>query len=132
MSERVSIRRPHYGEIHRSIPYVIFKSMTRILNAVDDFREPFCYLAKNNKAEVISFTSLSLLTKLFSFLSGLLTKDIKTFFSRTLSGKKNLHKVKIIVSDTKDFAFFYKVNNGQLIIQFHYGEWNAHGCQQHA
>ena len=48
MSGRVSIK-PHYGEIHHSIPYVIVKSMTRILNAVDDFREPFCYLAKKQK-----------------------------------------------------------------------------------
>ena len=92
------------------------------------FQEPHCYVSGNNKAEVISFTSLCSLVKLLSLLSALSARDVKKFFRRTLTvPTRTGHKVELIVDDSRDFAFFYKFSSSRLHIQYHYGEWNAGG-----
>ena len=133
MAGRVAIRRPYYGEIHRNIPYDMFAVIRHVLRNAEDrsFCEPNCYMSRNGKAEVISFTSICSIQKLFSMLSGLSRKEVRTFFSRTLKGSRTNHNVKMIVSPTKDFALVYKLNTGQLDVQFHYGEWNAYGFPRH-
>jgi len=131
LCQRVSLRRPYVGEIQRNIPYTIFKSVTLMLRNSENFHEPSCYVAKNKKGEVISFTCLRSLRKFFSLLSGIKTQTVSTYFSRKLTGMRSLHKVKVIVTPTSDFGFVYKLSTGQLKIQFHYGEWNACGYPQH-
>ena len=131
LAGKVGIRKPYYGEITRSIPFDIFlclKEVLRDLNA----KEPNCYFAQNNKAQVISLTSSHLVHRLFACLSGQTPKKIKSYFKQTLTGlTRHQHKVRLIISTTKDFAFVYKKRNGQLVLQFYYGEWNYHGNPQH-
>ena len=130
LAGRVAIRRPYYAEINRSIPYDIFATARQVLK---DLRhtEPDCYISSNRKAEVISFTSLCLLQEFLSCLSGMSKREVRKFFTRKLTGVKCHHKVKLIVSDEKDFALVYKKSRGQLTIEFNYGEWNANGFPQH-
>lgn len=133
LAGRVSIRRPYYAEIHRSIPYDIFAVIKSIIRNADNvnFQEPSCYIRGNRKAEVISFTSIGPVIKFFSLLSAFRTIEVDKFFSRTLtSTKRSGHKVKVVVEDTKDFAFFYKKSNASLTIQYHYGEWNMRNFPQ--
>jgi len=135
LAGRVSVRKPYYGEIHRSIPYDIFAVLRRIIRNAGDgsFTEPACYMSmKNKKAEVISFTSLCSLQKFFTILSGMSTREVKKFFSRRLtSSPRSGNKVELLVQDTKDFGFMYKHSIGQLSIQFFYAEWNVHGFPKH-
>ena len=131
LSGRLSIRKPYFAEITRSIPYDVFVTARQVLG---DFgaTEPECYIASNRKCEVISLTSLDLLQKFFSCLSGINLREVKKYFTRKLtSGARFNHKVKVIVSKEKDFGFVYKKSKGQLFIQFNYGEWNANGFPQH-
>ncbi|KAK3746675.1 hypothetical protein QZH41_020589 [Actinostola sp. cb2023] len=53
LAGKVSIRRPYYAEIVRSIPYDIFASMNCVIRNADDesFKEPACYMLENKKAE---------------------------------------------------------------------------------
>lgn len=134
LAGRVSIMRPYYAEIHRSIPYDIFAVIRRVITNVDEesFCEPLCYTSGNKKAEVISFTSLDSVEKLFSLLSGINIKDLKKSFSRKLKGRRSGHKVELLVSEDKDFGFLYRKKSGQMDIQFHYAEWNAYGFPQHS
>lgn len=134
MAGRVSIRVPYYGELHRSIPLQLFDEVKRLIwrSVSPRFKEPFCAVGENRKAVVISFTSLCSLVSLFALLSGLSSGEVRKHFSRTLkSATRNGHKVKLIVSPDKDFALVYKRRNGQLTLQFHYGEWNTYGTPWH-
>jgi len=131
LAGKVGIRRPYFGEITRSIPYDIFLAMRQVLRDINA-TEPYCYMAGNKKGEVISLTSLPLLEKVFACLSGQTSKEVKKYLRRKLTGScRYNHKVKVIMSATKDFGFMYKKNIGQLVIQFYYGEWNYHGHPQH-
>ncbi|KAK3728366.1 hypothetical protein QZH41_008966, partial [Actinostola sp. cb2023] len=53
LAGKVSIRRPYYAEIVRSIPYDIFAALNSVIRNADDesFKEPACYMSKNKKAE---------------------------------------------------------------------------------
>ena len=55
-----SIRHPYYSEIHRDMPYNIFKVILELTKSMQGFCEPFCHQGSNKKADVISFTSLRL------------------------------------------------------------------------
>lgn len=121
LAGRVSIRRPYYSEIQHSIPYDIFAALKYVIRNAEeqDFQVPSCYVSSNKKAEVISFTSLGSVQKLFTLLSALCTREVKKFFSRTIKrGIRSGNRVKIIVEETKDFGFFYNKMKGQLDIQF--------------
>jgi len=133
LAGRVSLRRPYYAEVHRSIPYAVFHSLSLVIKqCLDQFKEPLCYSARNKKGEVITFTSIGSLTSFFSLLTGLTQVEVGKFFARTLKGlKRNKHKVKLIVEETKDFAFVYQKGKGQMTLQFYYGEWNTHNYPQH-
>ena len=130
LAGRVAIRKPYYAEIRRNIPYNIYVIVRQVVKDLE-IDEPKCFIGINRKAEVISFTSVHALSKLLALMSGMNTKDIKKFFTRTLKGARTNHKVKLIASEKKDFALVYKKTIGQLIIQFYYGEWNVHGFPQH-
>ena len=64
-----SIRHPYYSEIHRGMPYDIFKVTLKLTKSMQGFCEPFCYQGSNKKADVISFTSLRLVNELLCLLS---------------------------------------------------------------
>ena len=67
-----SIRRPFYAEIRRDIPVEVFAALVRAIknSTILELQTQNCYVKGNKKGEVISLTSLSILTKLFSWLSG--------------------------------------------------------------
>lgn len=114
LARKVGIRKPFYGEITRSIPIYVFLCLRQVLRDLNAI-EPQCYLGKNKKAEVVSLTSNHLVHRLFACLSGQTIKEVKKFFWRTLTGTTRYHhKVKILISASKDFAFVYKKNSGQL------------------
>jgi len=119
LAGRVSIKKPYYAEIHRNIPYDIFAVLSRVIRNIDDgsFSEPDCITSKNRKAEVISFTSLCSLQKLFSLLSGMSTREVKKLFSRRLKGRRDGHKVELIVSKTKDFFMVNGIPMVFLVIE---------------
>lgn len=131
LAGRVGIRRPYFSQITRCIPYDVFSSLRQVLRDLKA-DEPDCYFARNNKADVISITNLHFVHKLFSCLSGQTIAEVKTFMKRTLNSMTRYnHKVRVITSSSKDFAFVYKQKSGQLILQFYFGEWNYHGNAQH-
>lgn len=133
-SGRVSVRQPYRAEIRRSIPLALFEEITLLVRRsnLPDFKEPFCFHGKNRKGEVISFTSLSSIQKLFQVLTAMGPRQVKWYFTRVLKcPTRNGHKVKLIVSEEKDFALLYKFSTGQFTIQFSYGEWNTYNHPQH-
>jgi len=85
----------------------------------------------NRKEETISFSSLRPAKQLFSLLSGLTEREVVQYFKRTLTGKKAGSKVNVIAAEEKKMFFVYKLTKGQLLISFHFGEWNAYGFPQH-
>ena len=134
LAGRVSVRYPYQAELTRNIPFAIFKEITLLLrrSTSPEFQEPHCIIGKNKKGEVISFTCLGSLLKLFQLLTGMSSRKVRNYFTRVLNGSsRGGHRVKLIVSHNKDFAFVYKYKTGQLSIQFKYGEWNTFGHPQH-
>ena len=127
-----SAQNPFYTEITRDIPYDIFVVFRRVVQSLPGFCAPFCYFGTNKKGEVVSFTNVRLVVELLSLLSGYSEEEVAgTYFKRNLTGIKSGHKVNVIVSESKDFAFFYKKRQGKFFIGFNFGEWNAHGYPQH-
>jgi hypothetical protein len=112
----------------------IFKSLVRAIkfSHLPDFKEPHCYVANNKKGEVISITSPVVLTKLFSWLSGKSVMEVNLYLQRKLKGYRKDHEVRVLVSEDKDFGILYNFKKGQLIIGYHYGEWNSFGFPQHS
>ena len=104
----------------------------RLVKATPEYCEPFCFLGKNKNGEVISFTSLRLVVNFLVLLSGYTKDEVVMYFKRNLAtGMRRGHKVHIITSDVKDFAFVYKHKQGKLVISFYFGEWNTSGFPQH-
>ena len=91
------------------------------------FAHLIAFYAKNNAAEVVSFTTIHSVTKLFSLLSGYERKVVGRYLKKSQGGRRKEHKVKILISDNKDLAFVYKFRKEQLTICYNYGEWNIHG-----
>ena len=134
LAGRVRIRTPHYVEIHRAIPFELFNFVGRLVKTSTErlLCEPHCFQSKNKKCEVISLTCNQSVKRLFCLLSGKKKHDVDRFFKRTMmSGKRINHKLSVLVSDVKDFAFVYKFNKEELTISFHYSEFNSFGCPQH-
>ena len=127
---RRSIRKPCYGEISRDFPMEIFLVILKIVPGLDGFVEPFCF-HRENKAIVVSFTSMRLVNELFGLLSGVSKDVVMTYFKRNFSGARKGHTAAVIVNDLKDFAFVYRKRSGKLVIGFNYGEWNVNGFPQH-
>lgn len=127
---RQRIRRPYYSEIKRDIPEAMFLGLVRSIKICESpiLSEPNCYVAQNKKAMVVSFTCLS---SVKDFLSSLSKKEVSGYFERTLAGYRKDHQVKVLVTETKDFALAYYFNRGQLVVSFNLGEWNAYGFPQH-
>ncbi len=125
------MKNPFYGEVSRDIE--LFSVLLRLVKTSTEFCEPFCFYASNRKGEVISFTFLQLVVGLLCLLSGYEEEQVVTHFKRNLAtGMRRGHKVCVITSDVKDFAFVYKRKQGRLVISFHFGEWNASGLPQHS
>lgn len=116
------IRCPYFAEIRRDIPYGFFNIVLRVVRNVKEpeFSPPHCLYAKDKAAEVISFTTRHSAAKLFVLLSGKGKEVVDGYY-----------KVKLLVSDGKDFGFLYNFKKEQLIIFFNFGEWNVHGFPQH-
>ena len=131
---RRSIRQPLYGEIHRDIPVYIFNPLFEAikLSSDEDFREPLCYVKGNSKGKIISFTTKSLVVKMFCLLSDRSEDYVNGFLERQLGGQRKGFTKNILVSNDKDFGLVYNFKKGQLSLQFHYGEWNACGFPMHS
>lgn len=130
LAGRRGIRRPHYSEIRRHIPVEMFLVLTRTLEKVKSpmFCEPRCYIARNRKGIVVSFTSLESVQLFLGLLS---KREVLGYLERKLSGRRKDYVTKLLVSPTKDFALAYSFKKALLIISFYFGEWNAHGFPQH-
>ena len=128
---RRSIHRPFYAEITRDMPYDFFAVIVKVTQSMPGFCQPFYFHDHNRKGEVISFTNMRLVMELLSFLSGYTEPEVATYFKRKLTGMKSGHKVAVLASESKDFAFFYKIRAGKFTISFNFGEWNAAGFPQH-
>ena len=65
------IRRPHYSEIRLHIPVEMFIVLTQTLEKAQSpmFSEPRCYVARNTKGIVVSFTSLESVQLFLALLS---------------------------------------------------------------
>ena len=131
LAAKKSIRSPYYVEISRDFPYEIFSVIAKIVGRLDGLVEPFCFHGNNNKAEIISFSSVRLVNELFVLLSKFTSETVASYFKRDLSGLRKGHSTAVIVSDAKDFVFSYKKRPGKLVIGFDYGEWNVNGFPQH-
>ena len=69
---------------------------------------------------------------LLSQPSRLTAKEVVTYFKKDVrSGSRNGHRTAVICAPIKDFAFVYKLKQGKLVLNVHYGEWNASGFPQH-
>ncbi len=113
LSGRRTIRNPFFSEISRDIPYQMFAFLMKLVNSTPEYCPPFCYHA-------------------LVLLSPFSADKVAMYFKRTLAtGSRRGHKVSVITSDEKDFAFIYKHRQGKLVISFYFGEWNASGFQQH-
>ena len=127
---RPRIRKPWYFEFTRDIPKEIFLALKDALrstnnpNLLTDIN-----MDGNRKAFVISVTSLARVVSLFTELTELSNRNVKSYLARKVTRSKGIAKV--IVSDVKDFALVYKFSKRQLSINCHYGFWNTYGFPQH-
>ena len=131
LSGRRRVRNPFFTEITRDIPYEMFRIFVKVIKSVDGFAEPFVSFGQNRKAKVVSFTTLRPVKQLLSVLSGMNEDEVVKYFKRTLTGRKIGSKVAVLATEEKDMAFMYRLSKGQLVISFHYGEWNKFGFPQH-
>ena len=131
LAGRRRVRNLFQSEIVRDIPYAVFRMLLRVIKSTEGFAEPFVSFGANKKAETISFSSLRPAKQLLSMLSGLMEQEVVQYFKRTLTGKKAGSKVNVIASEEKKMVFVYKLTKGQLVIAFHFGEWNTYGFPQH-
>ena len=131
LAGRRRVRNPFQSEIVRDIPYAVFRMLLRVTKSTEGFAEPFVSFGANKTAETISFSSLRPAKQLLSMLSGLMEQEVVQYFKRTLTGKKAGSKVNVIASEEKKMIFVYKLTKGQLVIAFHFGEWNTYGLPQH-
>ena len=116
---RVSVKKPYFAEVQRNIPQNIFDEVTLMLrrSLSQHFQEPYCIIGKNRKGVVVSFTNLRSILKFFELLTSIGTGEVRKLFTRSVkSGSRYGHKVKLLVSGNKDFAFVYKYSTGQLSI----------------
>ena len=67
---------------------------------------------------------------LFAILAGFGDAKVRNYFSRSLKGSRS-GKSKLIVNRDKNFVFYYKYKQGKLVVEFHYGVWNASGYPLH-
>ncbi|CAB4041221.1 Hypothetical predicted protein, partial [Paramuricea clavata] len=104
---RRCVTNPFSSEITRDMPYELFVVFRRVVKTGPGFVEPYCFTGSNKKGDVISFTNLRLVTELLALLSGYPEKEVATYFRRNLTGLKAGHKVNVIASEAKDFAFIY-------------------------
>ena len=122
---RPRIRKPWYFEFTRDIPKEIFLALKDALrstnnpNLLTDIN-----MDGNRKAFVISVTSLARVVSLFTELTELSNRNVKSYLARKVTRSKGIAKV--IVSDVKDFALVYKFSKRQLSINCHYGFWNTY------
>ena len=127
---RQRIRKPWYFEFTRDIPREIFWALKNALrstnnpNLLTDIN-----MDGNKKAFVISLTSLARVVSLFTALTELDNRDVRSYLARKVLRSKGIARV--IVSDLKDFALVYKFSKRQLSISCHYGFWNSCGFPQH-
>ena len=131
LSGRRRVRNPFFTEITRDIPYEMFRIFVKVIKSIDGFAEPFVSFGQNRKVEVVSFTTLRPVKQLLSVLSGMNEGEVVKYFKRTLTGRKIGSKVAVLASEEKDMAFMYRLSKGQLVISYHYGEWNKFGFPQH-
>ena len=123
---------PVLREISRDIPHEMFSLLVKLVKSTPEYCPPFCYYANNKKGEVISFTSLRLVVDYLVFLTRYSTEEVGMYFKKTIAtGSRRGHKISVITSDEKDFAFIYKHRQGKLVISFYFGEWNSSGFPQH-
>jgi hypothetical protein len=122
---RPQIRKPWYFEFTRDIPKEIFLALKDALrstnnpNLLTDIN-----MDGNRKAFVISVTSLARVVSLFTELTELSNRNVKSYLARKVTRSKGIAKV-------KDFALVYKFSKRQLSINCHYGFWNTYGFPQH-
>ena len=131
LAGRWRVRNSFQSEIVQDIPYAVFRVLLRVTKSTEGFAEPFVSFGANKKAETISFSSLRPAKQLLSMLSGLMEWEVVQYFKRTLTGKKAGSKVNVITSEEKNMVFVYKLTKGELVIAFHFGEWNTYGFPQH-
>ena len=129
---RPKIRNPYLGECKRDIPVDVFIALKAAIKAsnVEQFKEPNCYVAENRKGAVITFTSQTSVVMLFAILAGFGDAKVRKYFSRSLKGSRS-GKSKLIVNRDKNFVSYYKYKQGKLVVEFHYGVWNASGYSLH-
>ena len=129
---RPKIRNPYLGECKRDIPVDVFIALKAAIKAsnVVQFQEPNCYIGENRKGAVISLTSQRSVVMLFAILAGFGDAKVRNYFSRSLKGSRS-GKSKLIVNRDKNFVFYYRYKQGKLVVEFHYGVWNASGYPLH-
>ena len=85
---------------------------------------------RKQKGSVISLTSQRSVVVLFAILAGFGDWKVRNYFSRSLKGSRS-GKSKLIVNRDKNFVFYYKYKQRKLVVEFHYGVWNASGYPLH-
>lgn len=117
---RQRIRKPWYFEFTRNIPKEIFFALKDALRSTSNPNLlTNINMDGNRKAFVISVTSLARVVSLFTELTELSNRDVKSYLARKVTRSKGIAKV--IVSDVKDFALVYKFSKRQLSVNCHYG-----------
>lgn len=131
LTRKPRIRNPYEAEIVRPMPLEVFLVLkravehTRLNNITTNVT-----FDHNNKAHVMSFSSVPAVICLFSQLSALSQTDVKSHLKISQSGRMH-GKASVIVNTEKDFTFMFKIKPMQLNICFYYGMWNKAGFPLH-
>ena len=115
------------GECKRDVPVGVVIALKAAIKAsnVVQFKEPNCYIEENRIGAVTSLTSQRSVVMLFAILA-----KVRNYFSCSLKGSRS-GKSKLIANRDKNFVFYYKYEQGKLVVEFHYGVWNASGYPLH-
>ena len=89
LAMKVSTRNPYHSEILQNIPLKVFLSLKRAVDHTQNGEVAGNVIREENrKCHVMTFTSESAVTSLFSMLSGLSEAEVQSHFRRKLTGRK--------------------------------------------
>ena len=82
----------------------VFNVLVPLVNKLG-FSRPSCYVERNGKAVVVSFTDMNTTTRFLSVLSAIPPMEIVKRISTTLKGRKSGNTVEVLVKEEKQFGF---------------------------
>jgi hypothetical protein len=127
-----NIRGPLFSQIRCDIQVEMFRCLVRTIKSCwrPFFCDPNCYVVESKKMTVVSFQSFLAISQLKNSSVPSVWQRYQVTWNGVWGEYRKDRLTKLLVSETKDFALIYHSKKGQLVVSFHFVEWNAFGFPQ--